>query len=481
MYEKKDADGHDANKSPESGVIAAVTAEIQKLGDNSKANYEALRTSHEELKAEVTKAGNDMDVLAKEKIDKLAQEVSLRQDALDKKYSDQINVEKQALTQRLDALELSIRNSLKASPTTSDKEAKDMAAEARKFWVASMAVTDKSANFLKVKQLEDRVEDFQRYQKEYEIFLRCDERHPLAAIPEHLKALQVGIDPDGGYTVTPQMSTSIIQRLFESDPIRQLANIETISTSAYEQLVDFDEAGAGWEGETETGAETDTPQIFKKRIPVHVLYAKPQATQTLLEDSAINVETWLAGKVARRFGRIEAAAFVTGNGVGRPRGFLTYPDYTTAGEDEWGRIERQNMGLAAALTADGFIDVKYRLIEEYLNRGTWLMNRLTVADTMQLKDGEGRYIWKPGLERDNQSTLLGLPVRMSTTMPTVEAGALAVAIADWREAYTIVDRLGITVQRDPYTAKPFVEFYTRKRVGADVVNPQAIKIGVIAA
>jgi HK97 family phage major capsid protein len=139
------------------------------------------------------------------------------------------------------------------------------------------------------------------------------------------------------------------------------------------------------------------------------------------------------------------------------------------------------MGNATALTADGFKSVKYSLAEDYLNRGTWLMNRLTVAEAMKLKDGNGQYLWQPGMQLGQPAQLDGLPVRMSTTMPQVAASALSVVLADWSEFYMVVDRLGITVQRDPYTAKPFIEFYTRKRVGGDVINFDAGRIGVIAA
>jgi HK97 family phage major capsid protein len=142
------------------------------------------------------------------------------------------------------------------------------------------------------------------------------------------------------------------------------------------------------------------------------------------------------------------------------------------------------MGHATALVADGFYDVKYSLIEQYLERGTWVMARGTLAAALLLKDGTGNYLWNPNYREDREdkhSTLLGLPVRMSTTMPAVAAGALSVALADWKEAYTIVDRLGITIQRDPFTVKPMVEFYTRKRVGGDITNFQSIKIGVVAA
>jgi HK97 family phage major capsid protein len=206
------------------------------------------------------------------------------------------------------------------------------------------------------------------------------------------------------------------------------------------------------------------------------MYSKILATQKLLEDSSINIENWIATKTGERFGRLEGAAFITGDGIGKPRGILTYANGTA-----WGQIEQVNMGAAAALTADGFIDVKYRLREYYIERASaWLMNRTTVAAAMKLKDGAGDYIWKPSLiASDPISSILGIPVRMSTTMPAVAANALSVALGDWRSAYMIVDRLGITVQRDPYTSKPFVEFYIRKRCGADVLNFDALKIGII--
>jgi len=292
--------------------------------------------------------------------------------------------------------------------------------------------------------------------------------------------LRLGSDPDGGYTVTPAMSSKIVERLFEIDPIRQLASVETISTDALEMMEDVNEAGGDWESETVANDESETPQWKKKRIPVHVLAARPRATQVLLDDSGLNVESWLANKVADKFGRTEAAAFVTGNGVGKPTGFMTYGNWTTAGTYEHAKIERVNMGNATEFTTDGLTDVKYQMIEQHLMVGTWLTNRLNVRDIMKLKDGDGQYIWRPGITVGQPASLLGLPIRMATTIATTAAAALAIALADWKAVYQIVDRQGINVQRDPFTVKPFVEFYTRKRVGGDVINFQAIKIGVIA-
>ena len=460
-------------------VVKAVQAEIKKLGDNVKGNYDELQKNYKSMKDLIEASEGKFDSLVKAQVMKLGEDITTRQEALDTKIGESkalIETEKKALNNRIDEIATAIKRQPKDNP---DGEIKPEEKDARDFMISAMAVSGKGeggSHWETIRDMKVDVDGYKMYTNAFNSLLR---RHAQAPVPsEELKSLSVGIDPDGGYTVTPIMSNMIVKRLFELDPLRALASVESISTSAIEWLVDYGETGGGWEGETEAGAETDTPQIFKKRIPVHVLYAKPRATQTLLEDSAINIESWLADKQANRFLRLESAAFVSGDGVGKPRGFLTYADYDTVGMDQWGRIERQNIGNP--ITADGLYDLKYRLIEQYLMRGTWLMNRLTVVDVLQLKDGAGRYIWSPGLTEDKHSTLAGLDVRMSTTMPVQTANAMSVAIADWREAYMIVDRLGITVQRDPFTQKPYVEFYTRKRVGGDIINFQAIKIGVVA-
>ncbi len=479
-YEVKESDGR-SQQTPEPEVVKAVQDEIKKLGENHKNSYDELRKGHEELKKIIDglqvkgKDITEADALTKEKLTKLTEDITTRQAAFDQAEA-QMKSDVEKFNERLDAFETTIKRRKGAEQRDEEKASATFYNEAKSFMIHAMAVRDKSgkgATWNRAKSMEVDVDAYSAYKEAFETFFRKDEKF---LSPEDMKALSVGIDPDGGYTVTPATSNRIITRLFESDPIRQLASLETITTGALEWMVDWDQAGYGWEGETETTSETATPQWFKKRIPVHTLYAKPRATMTLLEDSGINVENWLADKVSTRFLRGEGAAFVTGDGVNQPRGFESYGDGVN-----YGQVEQVAMQNATALTADGFIAVKYSLIEDFLTRGTWLMNRLTVADAMYLKDGNGQYIWKPGLADDPAgSTILGLPVRMSTTMPTVAASALSVALADWREAYVIVDRMGVTVQRDPYTAKPFVEFYTRKRVGGDVVNFQAIKLGIIS-
>ena len=292
----------------------------------------------------------------------------------------------------------------------------------------------------------------------------------------HAKALSVGIDPDGGYTVEPDTSGRIITKVYESSPMRALASVQTIGTDALEGLYDLDEAASGWVGETQARTETGTPQLGKYRIPVHELYAFPFATQKVLDDSELNLEAWLAGKVSEKFARDEATAFVLGDGVGKPRGFLTYPHGTTLP----GNIQRFAAGgtsfAAAPDGGDVLLDTIYGMKAAYRAGARWAMNRSTQAAVRKLKDSEGVYLWAPGLGAAMPATLLGYPVAEFEDMPSIGSNELAIAFANFAEAYQIVDRAGIRVLRDPYTAKPFVGFYTTKRVGGDVVNFEAIKL-----
>lgn len=448
----------DRDQILEKEVYDKVILELETLGANTKENFEEIQKNYKSLKEEM-----ESNLVDNSKVEKLKEDILTRQQKLDE-ANIEIKEKEKETQKRIDEVELLLKRA-KPQNTQIDKELKEVL---KNHTINCATVSGKrflDKDFIK--------EDFEKYENAFKTYI-CKGESLLSS--ENQKSLSVGIDPHGGYTVMPAMSSSITTKLYESDPIRQLARTENISSDAWEELVDWDQFGYGWENETETGSETSTGDLKKKRIPVHIMYAKPRATQQLLEDSGINIENWIANKVSDRFSRAEGAAFVTGDGVGKPRGFTTYSNGTT-----WGTVQQVNMGAAAAITADGFIKVKYALIEQYLNRGTWLMNRTTVRDTMLLKDGTGNYIWKPALSVDGQETILSLPVRMSTSMPTIAANSLSVVLADWKEAYVIVDRLGISVQRDPYTAKPFVEFYTRKRVGGDIINFDAIKIGKIAA
>ncbi len=198
----------------------------------------------------------------------------------------------------------------------------------------------------------------QEYKAAFVNYVRKGEEGVISSL--QTKAMSVGSDPDGGYYVTPQMSSDIIKKVFESTPMRGLASIETISTDSMEILEDTDEAAGGWTGETSPRGDTDTPKIGKKTIPVHELFAQPKATQKLLDDSSVDIEAWLAGKVADIFSRKENTAFISGDGSAKPRGILTY-DAGTA----WGQIEQLNSGSAGNITDDSIIKLFYALKEEY--------------------------------------------------------------------------------------------------------------------
>lgn len=292
------------------------------------------------------------------------------------------------------------------------------------------------------------------------------------------KALSVGSDPDGGYLVTPTMSEKIVRTVFETSPMRQLASVEVISSDSLELIEDREEFFAGWTSETASVSATASAQIGKKVISVHELYAQPKATQKLIDDSSIDIEAWLGEKLADVFSRKENAAFISGDGIGKPRGILTYTDGT-----DWGQIEQVDSDADGdKITGDALIALYYSLKEEYATRATFLMNRASVQIVRLLKESTtGQYLWNPGLTVGAPDTLLGVPVMQAADMPNPEDGNLAVAVADFQSAYQIVDRTGIRVLRDPFTDKPFVNFYTTKRVGGDVVNFEAIKLLKITA
>lgn len=289
---------------------------------------------------------------------------------------------------------------------------------------------------------------------------------------EELKALSTDDNANGGYFITQERSGEIVKKLFESSPMRQLADVQTIGGKSLEILQDLDEAGSAWAGETESRSTSSTPTLKMIEIFLHELVAKPKATQAMLDDGGIDVEAWLASKVVEKFGRDEASAFVNGNGIKKPRGFLTYASGTG-----FGQIEQVVSGSAATITADGLIDLQSALKEGYQGNATWMMKRTTRGAVRKLKGSDNNYLWQPGLVLGAPDLILGRPVVLADDMPALGAGALSVAYGDFKQGYQIIEKLGVRTLRDPFSAKPYVEFYTTKRVGGDVKNFEAIKIG----
>jgi HK97 family phage major capsid protein len=296
-------------------------------------------------------------------------------------------------------------------------------------------------------------------------------------IEAYTKDLVAASGPDGGYFITPERSSKIITRIFETSPLRSVAAIMNTTSDVIEMLLDDDEVAAGWVGEVASRPDTDSNQVGLVKIPVHEAYAQPRATQKMIDDAGFDLEAWLTGKITRKIGRQENTSFVTGDGSLKPKGFLSYAAWASAGVYERDAVEQIESGTSATFDGDDLIDVQNALIEDYQTSAVWGMKRVTFATVMKLKDSQGQYLLNRRMIAEGaEKILLGKPVIFMNDMPVEASNALAVVYADFGEFYTIVDRIGIRVLRDPYTAKPYIKFYTTKRVGGAVTNYEAGKI-----
>ncbi len=299
-----------------------------------------------------------------------------------------------------------------------------------------------------------------------------------------LKTMRVGNNPDGGYLTTIDRRTDVtVDRTFETSAIRSVANIITTGNSEVEIPIDDNEStSGGWVGEEGTISNTAQAQVGLLKIAVHEQFAQPLATQKMLDDSFLNIEQWLADKTDDILTRTENTAFVTGNGSMKPKGFMAYDAWTTDGTYERGKIEQIESGTSAVVKADGLISLQNALIETYQANAVFLMKRATFGAVAKLKNGNGDYLLNSMmLPQGATTTLLGRPILFADDMAVIAADSLSIAYGDFGKGYAIVDRMGIRVLRDPFTSKPYIKFYTTKRVGGAVTNYEAIKIQKLAA
>ena len=316
----------------------------------------------------------------------------------------------------------------------------------------------------------------------FESFVRRGETSRAAGIEG--KALSVGTAADGGYLVPAETETAVNRALKAISPIRSIAAVRQVSGNVYKKPFATSGVGTGWVGETAARPQTTTPTLAELAFPTMELYAMPAATQALLEDAAVNIDQWIAEEVRLAFAQQEGQAFVTGDGINKPKGFLAY-DTVANSAWEFGKLGFIATGAAGAFPAsnpsDKLIDLVYAVKAGYRANGTFVMNRATQSAVRKMKDADGNYLWQPSAQPGVNSTLMGFPVVESEDMPDIAANAMAIAFGDFERGYLVVDRVGISVLRDPYSAKPYVLFYTTKRVGGGVQDFEAIKLLKFAA
>ncbi len=319
--------------------------------------------------------------------------------------------------------------------------------------------------------------DAREHKSAFDTYVRSGESAGLRAL--ETKALSAGSAPDGGYLVPSEVEHEIGKRLAAISPIRSIAGVRAISANVYKKPFMTVGPATGWVGETAERTATTSPTLDELSFPAMELYAMPAASATLLEDSAVNIDEWIAQEVEQVFAAQEGTAFVAGDGDNKPRGFL---DYDTVAEASWvwGKLgfiaTGVDGGFPTAGPVDPLIDLVYALKAGYRQNAAFVMNRKTQSAIRKLKDEDGQYLWHPPAQAGGRASLLTFPVVEAEDMPEIDDDSFSVAFGDFNRGYLIVDRMGVRVLRDPYSAKPYVLFYTTKRVGGGVQNFDAIKL-----
>lgn len=321
------------------------------------------------------------------------------------------------------------------------------------------------------------------HRQAFNAYLRTGDDDGLRGLTLEGKAMSTAVTADGGYLVDPQTADSIRSMLVSTSSLRAVANVVQVDATSIDVLIDRSEVGSGWATETAATTETATPTIERISIKLHELSAMPKASQRLLDDSAFDVEGWLAGKIATRFIRAEAGAFINGDGVDKPKGILL-PTKVANATWTWGNLGYVPTGAAAdfatANASDCIVNLVYALGADYRANGTFLMNSKTAGAVRKMKDADGRFMWGDSLQAGQPPQLMGYPVLICEDMPDVGANTYPIAFGDFAAGYTIAERPDLRILRDPFSAKPHVLFYASKRVGGDITDFAAIKLLKVA-
>ncbi len=321
------------------------------------------------------------------------------------------------------------------------------------------------------------------HKKAFGAYLRSGDDDGLRGLVLEGKAMSTTVAADGGYLIDPQTADTIRSMLVSTSSLRAVANVVQVEATSFDVLIDRSEVGSGWATEAVATTETASPQVDRISIKLNELSAMPKASQRLLDDSAFDVEGWLAGKIATRFIRAEASAFINGDGVDKPKGILL-PTKVANASWTWGSLGYIPSGAAADFATTNAVDcivsLVYALGADYRANATFVMNSKTAGAVRKMKDADGRFLWSDGLAAAEPARLMGYPVLICEDMPDVAANAFPIAFGDFRAGYTVAERPDLRILRDPFSAKPHVLFYANKRVGGDVTDFSAIKLLKIA-
>ena len=327
--------------------------------------------------------------------------------------------------------------------------------------------------------------DEDREQKEYSGLFNGYLRKGMNSAELGAKAVNVTEGTDGGYAVPSVVSTDIYKLLRGATPMRQVCRQINIGTDDYSELVDAHGEAGGWVGESDARAATAAGKLHKVGAVMGEVYAFPEATQKSLDDMFFNVESWLSEAISETFRVLENNAFTVGNGLNKTKGLFTYPTAATADATRaFGTFEYVKTGVNGAFGTnpyDNIIDLIETLKDGHLANASFMMVRSVRTLLRKVKDGEGNYLWEPSVQKGIPPMLLGYPVIINDDVPALATGSLSLAFGDFAKAYTICDRMGMRMLRDPFTHKPYVGFYTTKRVGGFAKDTEALKFLKFAA
>ena len=411
--------------------------------------FEEFKAANDNRLKDIEKKGS-ADTLLVDKVDRLEQALAKHEDANQKNTAALLEAKKalEDESKHVDELEATLnRLSLKGSSDPEQRKAE------LKSKVNSWARAVVGAHTVGVPNLS------------------ADQQKALADVSAEYKALGIANDTTGGYLAPAEYVREILKTVTETSPVRSMVRVRQTASKSVQLPKRTGQFSAQWVADQGTKSETDGLRYGMWEIPTHELYALIDISNQNLEDSAFNLESEISFEATEQFAVAEGAAVVSGNGVGKPEGFLTASGVGT-----------NNSGTATTIAdadgqANGLLTLKYALKTAYARNAVWALNRTTMGSVRKLKDADKGYIWQPGIGMGAPNTIDGDPYVEVPDMPNEGAGLTPIAYGDFARGYTLVDRIQMEMLRDPYTQATSgnIRFIFRRRLGGQVVMAEAIR------